>query len=372
MDTAGTCRDNWDAMGKCKAGILYGRARDRVRLVRQLSRIDLHVSWYYVFMKALQASHELRVLSGRAHPAIAQAIADELQIQLCPVELGNFANGEINVHIRESVRGDDLFVIQSHCGNVNDSILEQAIIIDAAKRASARSITAVCPFFAYARQDRKASGREPITARLVVDILARAGADRIVSVDLHTGQIQGFMDGPFDHLIARPLFIDYLRKNFQKENLVIVSPDAGRVKSAERYSNALDCGMAIVHKHRSTSERNTVEAKQLIGDVRGKICVITDDMIDTAGTICAAAELIMQQGAMEVYGIATHGLFSGPAKERINASPFKKIITTDTIPQDPTFDKVVTLSTAPIIADSIRAIYTGGSVSELFKGENQF
>lgn len=153
---------------------------------------------------------------------------------------------------------------------------------------------------------------------------------------------------------------------------MIVSPDAGRVKSAERYSNALDCGMAIVHKHRSTSERNTVEAKQLIGDVRGKICVITDDMIDTAGTICAAAELIMQQGAMEVYGIATHGLFSGPAKERINASPFKKIITTDTIPQDPTFDKVVTLSTAPIIADSIRAIYTGGSVSELFKGENQF
>jgi ribose-phosphate pyrophosphokinase len=323
-------------------------------------------------MKATPAKPELRIISGRAHPAIAQAIAGELQVELCPVELGNFANGEINVHIGESVRGDDVFVIQSHCGAVNDAILEQAIIIDAVKRASARSITAVCPFFAYARQDRKATGREPISTRLMVDILARAGADRIVSVDLHTGQIQGFMDGPFDHLIARPLFIDYLQKNFHKESLIIVSPDAGRVKSSERISNALGCGMAIVHKHRSVTKRNTVEAKQLIGDVKDKICVITDDMIDTAGTICAAAELIMQHGAKEVYGIATHGLFCGPAKERINASPLKKIITTDTIPQDPTFDKVVTLSVAPILAGSIRAIFAGESVSELFGGENQF
>jgi len=322
-------------------------------------------------MTALQTKHQLRILSGRAHPAIAQAIADQLKSELCPVELGNFANGEINVRILESVRGDDVFVVQSHCGNVNDAILEQAIIIDAAKRASARSITAVCPFFAYARQDRKSSGREPISARLMVDILVRAGADRIMSIDLHTGQIQGFMDGPFDHLIARPLFIDYLAEHFSKSDLVIVSPDAGRVKSAERYSNALGCSMAIVHKHRSVTKRNTVEAKELIGDVSGKTCVLIDDMIDTAGTLCAAADLIAQRGAKAVYGVATHGLFSGPARQRITDSSFVKIITTDTVPQDPTFDKLEVRSTAPMLADAIRAVHTTSSVSALFNGDNQ-
>jgi len=315
---------------------------------------------------------QLQVLSGRSHPAIAKAIADELGVKLCQVELGDFANGEVNVRILESVRGDDVFVVQSHSGNVNDSIMEQAIMIDAAKRASARSITAVCPFFAYARQDRKASGREPISARLLVDILVQAGADRIVSVDLHTGQIQGFMDGPFDHLIARPIFIDYLAKHFSKDNLVIVSPDAGRVKSAERYSNALGCGIAIVHKHRSTSTRNSVEARHLIGDVGNKTCILIDDMIDTAGTLCAAAELIAKHGAKEIYGLATHGLFCGPAQDRINKSKFVKVITTDTLPQDKDFKKLVVLPTAPILAAAIQAIYTGGSVSALFDGDNQF
>ncbi len=315
---------------------------------------------------------QLQILSGRSHPAIAQSIARNLGVNLCKIELDNFANGEIRAQILESVRGDDVFVVQSHFGNVNESIMEQAIIIDSAKRASAGSITAVCPFLSYARQDRKSGGREPISARLVIDILANAGADRIVSIDLHTGQIQGFMDGPFDHLVARQIFIDYLAKNFQREELVIVSPDAGRVKSAERFSSALDCALAIVHKHRSASAEKSVEARHLIGDVTGKTCIIIDDMIDTAGTLCAAAELIAQHGAKEVYGLATHGLFSGPAKDRINQSSFLKIITTDTLPQDQSFEKLVVLPTAPILADAIKAIYSGGSVSALFEGGNQF
>lgn len=299
-------------------------------------------------------------------------MAKELGVTLCPVELGNFANGEINVHILESVRGDDVFVVQSHCGNVNDAIMEQAIIIDAAKRASAASITAVCPFFAYARQDRKASGREPISARLVVDILSNAGADRIVSMDLHAGQIQGFMDGPFDHLIARPLFVDYIKQHFSMTDLVIVSPDAGRVKSAERYSSSLGCEMAIVHKQRSMKQRNTVEARHLIGNVTGKTCILVDDMVDTAGTLCAAAKIVAEHGAKEVYGLATHGLFSGPAKQRINESVLQSVITTDTLPQDPSFTKHTALPIAPVFARAIQAIYSGDSVSALFDGHNQY
>lgn len=315
---------------------------------------------------------QLQILSGRSHPQIAQSIADELGVRLCETELSTFANGEMHVRIKESVRGDDVFIVQSHCGNVNDSIIEQAIMIDAAKRASAGSITAVCPFMAYARQDRKAGGREPITARLVVDILANAGADRIMSVDLHTGQIQGFFDGPFDHLIARPVLIDYLDKNFDSKNLVIVSPDAGRVKSAERFSQALGCEMAIVHKHRPSTVKNSVEARHLIGDVKDKICILVDDMIDTAGTLSAATDLIAKSGAKEIYGLATHGLFSGPAQERINNSHFTKIITTDTLPTIPGFGKNIVLPVAPILARAIDAIYTSGSVSEIFNGDNQF
>ncbi len=318
----------------------------------------------------VRATQQLQILSGRAHPDLAAAIVKELGVPLCPVELTNFANGEIRVRILESIRGDDVFVLQSHCGDVNSAIMEQAIMIDAAKRASARSITAVCPFFAYARQDRKASGREPISARLMVDILERAGADRIVGIDLHTGQIQGFMDGPFDHLTARPLLVDYLAERFAAADLVIVSPDAGRVKSAERYSSLLGCEMAIVHKHRSRSVPNAVEARHLIGDVSGKTCVLVDDMIDTAGTLCAATELLQQHGAKEVYGLATHGLFSGPAWERLRAAHFAGLITTNTLPQQKRKELTV-LSVAPLLASAIQAIHTGSSVSALFDGDNQ-
>jgi ribose-phosphate pyrophosphokinase len=313
-----------------------------------------------------------KIISGRAHPDMAKAIAAELKVDLCEVELIDFANGEINARIMESVRGHNVFVVQSHCGNINDSIIEQAIIIDSAKRASAGSITAVCPFFGYARQDRKASGREPISARLIVDILVNAGADRIVSVDLHTGQIQGFMDGPFDHLIARPLLIDHLSKNFSTDNLVIVSPDAGRVKSAERFSNALGCEMAIIHKHRSLTSKNSIEARHLIGEVKGKICVLVDDMIDTGGTLCAAAELVAQKGAKEIYGVATHGLFCGPAVDRINKSSLKRIFVTDTLPQKKDWKKIEILTLAPTLSAAIKEIHSGGSVSALFPGGNQF
>jgi ribose-phosphate pyrophosphokinase len=288
------------------------------------------------------------------------------------VQLSNFANGEIACKLDESVRGSDLFVIQAHGDSVNDAIMEQAIMIDAAKRASARSITAVVPFFGYARQDRKASGREPISARLVVDILAAAGADRIMSVDLHSGQIQGFFDGPFDHLIARPIFHTYIKEHFGTD-AVIVSPDAGRVKSAERFAGALGCDMAIIHKTRSTTQHNTVEAKHLIGDVEGRTCIIVDDMIDTAGTICAAADLLAERGAKEVYGVATHGLFSGPALDRIEKSAFKKVVVTDTLPHEAhKHDKIEVVSVAPLIADAIAAVFAHMSVSEIFDGQNQF
>ncbi len=315
---------------------------------------------------------QLKLLSGRAHPALAKEIAKRLKVRLADVKLGNFANGEISCKLLESVRGDDVFIIQTHSPNVNESIMEQALMIDAAKRSSALSITAVCPFLGYARQDRKSSGREPIAVKLVVDMLASAGADRIISVDLHSGQTQGFFGGPFDHLIASPILRAYIKEHL-KGDLVIVSPDAGRVKSAERYASFLDCEIAIVHKHRSTSHHNTVEARYLIGDVKGKTCVIVDDMIDTAGTICSAANLLAENGAKKIYGLAAHGLFSDPALQRINDSAFTKIIVTNTLPMQfkSKEKKIEVLSIAPLIADAIHAIYSGKSVSELFEGQNQ-
>lgn len=317
-------------------------------------------------------ARQLKLITGRSHPELADEVAKELGIELCDVKLGNFANSEISFRLNESVRGDDVFIMQAHSANVNDAIMEQAMMIDAAKRASAASITAVCPFLGYARQDRKASGRESITARLVVDIFAAAGADRIMSVDLHSGQTQGFFNGPFDHLIALPTMIKHIRNQFGHDDMVIVSPDAGRAKVAERYSSALDCGMAIIHKHRSTEKHNTVEAKYLIGDVQGKTCIIMDDMIDTAGTVCAAADLLKDHGASIVYGVATHGVFSGPAMERIESSSFTKVFTSNTLPMmGPVSSKVEIISVAPLIASAIKAVYEGESVSELFDGKNQ-
>jgi ribose-phosphate pyrophosphokinase len=316
---------------------------------------------------------QLKLLAGRSHPQLWTEIADFLDTKLCKVELSDFANGEISFKLGESVRGDDVFIMQTHSQNPNDAIIEQAIMIDAAKRSSASSITALCPFLGYARQDRKSTGREPITARLVVDILANAGADRIMSVDLHSGQTQGFFDGPFDHLIARPSLVNHFKAMFKGDDVVIVAPDAGRVKSAERYSDAMDCNIAIIHKQRSTTENNKVEARYLMGDVKNKVCIIIDDMIDTAGTICAAAQMIADNGAKSVYGVATHGVLSKPALERIDESVFEKVIVTNTLPQHPELSKKLeVVSIAPLLAEAVKAVHTLGSVSALFDGKNQF
>jgi ribose-phosphate pyrophosphokinase len=318
------------------------------------------------------ASNRMQLLTGRAHPALATEIAEYLGVKLGDVQLSNFANGEISIRFNESLRGNDVFIIQSHDGRIHEAIFEQLLMIDAAKRSSARSITAVCPLLGYARQDRKSAGREPIAARLIIDMLTVAGADRIMTVDLHSGQTQGFFNGPFDHLIAMPLFKAYVKEHFGND-FVFVAPDAGRVKLTQRYSSSLGDGMAIIHKTRSTSVHNSVEAKHLIGSVEGRNCVIIDDMIDTAGTFCAAAEMLKEKGAKTVYGLATHGIFSDPALQRIEDSAFERVVVTNTVPIDThgVTKKIEVLSVAKLLADAINAIARGESVSALFEGQNQ-
>lgn len=315
---------------------------------------------------------KLCLIGGGAHPGLTIAVAKELRVDPCQVSLGKFANGEISCRLGESVRGRNVFVIQSHFKNVNDSIMEQLIIIDAARRASAASITAVCPSLGYSRQDRKSHNREPITARLVIDLIAAAGADRIIGIDLHTGQIQGFFNGPFDHLIALPLLAKHIKKMASSDKLVIVSPDAGSTKTAERYSNLLGCDIAIIHKQRLPGKRGAAEAKYLIGEVKDRVCVVVDDMIDTAGTVCAAADLLMENGAQAIYGAATHAILSDPAMERIEKSAFEKIIITDTLPLAKTSAKLQVISVAPLLAQAMSAVHAGDSVSALFDGKNQF
>jgi ribose-phosphate pyrophosphokinase len=302
---------------------------------------------------------------------LAKKVAKQLGMDISPVELSRFANGEIRCQIEESVRGADVFVLQTHSHPVNDAIMEQAIIIDAAKRASARHITAVCPFMGYARQDRKSSGREPISAKLVVDLLKVAGTDRIVSIDLHTGQIQGFFDGPFDHLIALPVLFEHLQKKLGSE-CVIVSPDAGRVKLSEKYANRLGAELAIIHKRRQTGG-NDASALHLIGEVKGRHCVVIDDMIDGAGTVCAAAKQLKERGAAAVSVVATHGLFSPPAAERLEQSSIDFLAVTDTLPLsiDIKHPRVEVVSVVELIADAVAAIFEERSVSALFNGENQ-
>lgn len=323
-------------------------------------------------MNRVGTKHHMQLVSGRAHPELAAQIADYLGMSLSEILLEDFANGEVRVRFQQSVRGDDVFIIQTHSGNIHHALVEQLLMIDAAKRASARSITAVCPLLSYARQDRKSAGREPIGARLIVDMLSAAGADRIMSIDLHSGQTQGFFDGPFDHLIAMPLFKKYVKEHFG-DDVVFVAPDAGRVKLTERYSSSLGADMAIIHKSRSTVKKNTVEAKHLIGDVQGRNCVIIDDMIDTAGTFCAAADMLSERGAKTVYGLATHGILSEPALERIENSSFEHVVLTNTVPIDTKgiTDKVEVLSVAQLLGDAITAIADSRSVSAIFEGENQ-
>ena len=320
----------------------------------------------------LVTKKRLQVYAGRSHPQLAQDIVGHLGIELGEANLKTFANGEIKCQLGESVRGSDVFIIQTHCDPVNTSIFEQLIMIDTAKRASAKRITAVVPYYGYSRQDRKAEGREPITAKLVANMLVAAGCSRVVSVDLHSGQIQGFFDKPVDHLTAMPVLLDYLRDE-GGDDLVIVAPDAGRVKVAERYAQHLHADLAFVHKTRPKGTVSTVEAKGVIGEVDGRRCVVIDDMIDTAGTICAAAEILKEKGATEVWGMATHGLLSDPAVDRLKNSEFERIVITDTVPlpSEKAIDKITVLSVAKIIADAIDAVFEDTSVSEIFDGQNQ-
>ena len=318
---------------------------------------------------------KLHVVAGRATRDLAGDICHELGVPQGSPNIAEFANGEIHVKYGESIRGADVFIVQTHTEwegrSINDAIMEHLIMVDAAKRASAKRITVVAPFYGYARQDRKASGREPITARLLSDMFLAAGADRLVSVDLHSGQIQGFFDGPVDHLTAMPVLVDHLLE-LGGDDLVIVSPDAGRVKVAERYTNHLGADLAIVHKRRATDQKNVVEAKEIVGDVAGRTCVLIDDMIDTGGTIVAAAELVAESGAERVIVATTHAVFSGPAIDRLKNSAIERVIVTDTLPlpSEKQIDKIEVLSVAPIIARAISAVFEDTSVSEIFGGEN--
>lgn len=311
------------------------------------------------------------LVSGRSHPELALQIAGQLGVELSEANLREFSNGEIHCRYGKSMRGSDVFIVQTHSGPVNDSLMEHLIMIDAAKRASAKRITAVCPYYGYSRQDRKATGREPITAKLVADMLSVAGADRVVSVDLHSGQIQGFFDVPFDHLTAAPVLVDYLRAQ-GTDDMVVVAPDAGRVKVAERFSQHLSADLAVVHKRRPRGTTNHVEALQVVGDVAGRQCVLIDDMIDTAGTIVAAADLLFERDAAEVWCMATHALLSDPAVDRLKNSALTKVVVTNTLPIPPEryFDKLEVLSVAKLISDAIWAVFEDSSVSEIFGGEN--
>jgi ribose-phosphate pyrophosphokinase len=322
----------------------------------------------------ITASGEKKLLlfSGRAFPGLTSEIAGCLGIEPTPTRLYDFANGEIFVRFLESVRGCDAFVLQSHTAPINQWIMEHLIMVDALKRASAKRITVVAPFFGYARQDKKSRGREPISARLMTDLFATAGADRLMAVDLHTAQIQGFFDGPVDHLFALPILASYLEERLNLAEVTVVAPDAGRVRVCERWTDRLRCPLAIIHKRRDTDVANKVKVLEVVGDVVGRTCILVDDMIDTGATIVNAAEALFYQGAAQVIVTATHGVLSGSAVDGLKNSRISEVIVTNTlpIPEEKRFDKLTVLSIAPLIARAINEVFSDGSVTSLFDGQS--
>jgi len=321
----------------------------------------------------LSSEKRLRLFSGRGYPELADDVASELGVELTPTSAYDFSNGEIFVRFEESVRGCDAFVLQSHTTPVNKQIMEQLIMVDALKRASAKRITVITPFYGYARQDKKHRGREPISARLMADLFKTAGADRLMVVDLHASQIQGFFDGPVDHLFALPMLANYVGSKVDRSRLTIVSPDSGRVRVAERWSDLLGgCPIAFIHKTRDPRVPNEAVAGRVVGDVQGQTCVVIDDMIDTAGTITKAVDALFEAGAKDVIVAATHGVFSGPAVERLRDCKASEVVITNTLPisDEQKFEGLTVLSIAPLIARAIREVFEDGSVTSLFDGHS--
>ncbi len=314
----------------------------------------------------------LMLFSGRAYPELTTEVAELMGVEIVPTRAISYANSEIYVRFEESVRGSDAFVLQSHAAPVNEWIMEQLIMVDALKRASAKRITVVAPFYPYARQDKKHRGREPISARLIADLFRTAGANRLMSVDLHAAQIQGYFDGPVDHLWALPVLSDYIVAKYDTSEMTVVSPDAGRVRLADMWSDRLKTRLAIIHKRRDPDMANQVAVHEVVGEVQGRVCLLVDDMIDTAGTICQAAEALKARGAKGVIAAATHPVLSGPAVERLKSTGFEEIIVTNTLPIPPErrFHPLTVLSIAPLIARAIREVFEDGSVTSLFDGQS--
>ena len=323
-------------------------------------------------MSGITATGQKRLvlISGRAHPELAEHIAECLGSELVPTDSRTFANGEIYARFDESVRGSDAFVIQSHTSPINEWLMEQLIMVDALKRASAKRITVVAPFYPYARQDKKGRGREPISARLVADLFKAAGADRIMSVDLHAAQIQGFFDGPVDHLFAMPVLLEHMQRELDPSTLTVVSPDMGRVRVADIWSDKLGVPLAIIHKRRDPLVPNQVSVHEIVGEVNGRVCLLVDDLIDTGRTIVKAAEALKEAGATGVVVAATHAVFSDPAVELLQSDVIDAVVVTDTLPlpEHKRWDKLTVLPIAPLLANAIEQVFTDGSVTSMFDG----
>lgn len=314
---------------------------------------------------------KLVLASGRAHPELAEEIAEHLGTELLPLDAYDFANGETYVRPSQSVRGKDVFILQSHPAPMNNWVMEQLLLCDAMKRASARRITVVSPFYPYARQDKKGRGREPISARMIADLYQATGANRIMTMDLHTSQIQGFFDGPVDHLFAFPILVDYIRGRVDIDKVTVVSPDTGRVRVAEQWADRLGgAPLAFVHKSRDLSQPNKAESKTVVGQIEGRTCVLIDDMIDTGGTIAGAVKILKDAGAAEVIIAATHAVFSDPAAQRLAESGASEVVVTNTLPlpEEKRFENLTVLSVAPVLANAIREVFEDGSVTSLFDG----
>ncbi|WP_194395819.1 ribose-phosphate diphosphokinase [Microbacterium atlanticum] len=315
----------------------------------------------------------LVIARGSSHPELAEKVAEQLSTELVPTEYRTFASGEILTRFEVSIRGCDLFLIQSFGPPVNEWLMETLIMLDAAKRASAKRITVVAPYFPYSRQDKKGRGREPISARLVADLFKTAGADRVMSVDLHAAQIQGFFDGPVDHLFAKPVLLEYFEKTLgdgDRELLTVVSPDTGRVRVADTWSDSLGAPLAIIHKRRDPNVANQVTVNEIVGEVDRRVCLLVDDMIDTGGTIVKAAEALKANGAVKVIVAATHAIFSEPAAQRLQSPAIDQVVVTDTvpIPDEKRFASLTILPIAPLLARAIHEVFEDGSVTSMFDG----